>query len=230
MAGDWIKMRADLQTHPKVVRIMSAICPNKFQVIGGLHAIWSIFDVHSENGELSGYSLDMMDAVIGWPGFSKAVASVGWLEETPESLVMPEFHSHNGQSAKRRSEDAKRKKQERYSAKCPKLSGQTEEKKRTREEKRRYKEIYKEIVDLYHEILPSLPSVQMLSEKREKYLDARIDSSDNTKSSEWWREFFEKVSASDFLMGRKTDFRADFEWLITQGNFIKVVEGKYDNR
>lgn len=40
MAIDWIKMRVDLQTHPKVVRILSATGTDKFRVIGGLHAVW----------------------------------------------------------------------------------------------------------------------------------------------------------------------------------------------
>jgi hypothetical protein len=140
MAGDWIKMRIDLQSHPKVVRIMSATGADKFRVIGGLHAVWSVFDTHSVNGILNGYSLDLMDQVVGWPGLSVAVASVGWLQQTPESLVMPEFQEHNGKSGKRRAEDQKRK---RESRKSPEEAGQVADKKRTREEKRRDKESIK---------------------------------------------------------------------------------------
>ena len=64
MAVDWIKMRVDLQTHPKVVRIMSALKADKFRVIGGLHAVWSVFDAHSEDGRLDGYSPETMDSII----------------------------------------------------------------------------------------------------------------------------------------------------------------------
>lgn len=39
MSGDWIKMRIDLQTHPKIVRILSATKADKFRVIGGLHTV-----------------------------------------------------------------------------------------------------------------------------------------------------------------------------------------------
>ena len=139
MAGDWIKMRCDLQSHPKVVRILSAIKADKFRVIGGLHAVWSVFDAHSEDGVLHGYTLDLMDHIIGWEGFSSAVASVGWLSEgADETLVMPEFTEHNGQSGKRRAEDQKRKRVARksvriLSAECPKKSGPE----KRREEKRR---------------------------------------------------------------------------------------------
>lgn len=117
MAGEWIKMRVDLQTHPKVVRILSAIRPHdvqttsdKFRVIGGLHAVWGVFDTHSVDGRLLGYTPEMMDEMIGWSGFCQAMVSVGWLiVEAPETLALPEFDVHNGQSAKRRCEDQKRK-------------------------------------------------------------------------------------------------------------------------
>jgi hypothetical protein len=39
MAGDWIQMRVALQTHPKVVRIASALKADRLRVVGGLH--WS---------------------------------------------------------------------------------------------------------------------------------------------------------------------------------------------
>lgn len=118
MAGDWIKMRIDLQSHPKIVRILSATDSDKFRAIGGLHAVWSIFDTHSEDGVLNGYSAKTLDHVIGWEGFSAAMIAVGWMIETPQGLVMPEFDEHNGKSAKRRAEDQRRK---RESRKCSTL-------------------------------------------------------------------------------------------------------------
>ncbi len=50
MAGDWIKMRAGLQTHPKVVRLTSALKADKLRVIGGLHAVWCLFDMLAPAG------------------------------------------------------------------------------------------------------------------------------------------------------------------------------------
>lgn len=110
MAGDWLKMRVDLQTHPKVVRILSATRSDKFSVIGGLHAVWGVFDQHSVDGALQGYTPTLMDHIIGWAGFSEAMISVGWLEfDESETLVMPGFEIHNGRCGKRRAEDQKRK-------------------------------------------------------------------------------------------------------------------------
>ena len=131
MAGDWIKMRADLHTHPKVVRMASALKADRLRIVGGLHSAWCLFDVHSVDGLLDGYSADTLDDLIGFPGFARAMMAVGWLEENGESLVMPRFEAHNGQSAKRRAQDADRKRNVR------KASASEADKKRTREEKRR---------------------------------------------------------------------------------------------
>ncbi|MCL8154070.1 DnaT-like ssDNA-binding domain-containing protein [Enterobacter roggenkampii] len=131
MAGDWIKMRADLHTHPKVVRMASALKADRLRIVGGLHSAWCLFDVHSVDGYLDGYSPETLDDLIGFPGFARAMMAVGWLEEDGESLVMPRFEAHNGQSAKRRAQDADRKRSVR------KMSASEADKKRTREEKRR---------------------------------------------------------------------------------------------
>ena len=142
MAGDWIKMRVDLQTHPKIVRILSATKADKFRAIGGLHAVWSVFDTHSTDGSLHGYTPDTLDHIIGWGGFSGALVAVGWLAfDGEETLTLPEFTEHNGQSGKRRAEDQKRKRDGRRSPdSVTDDCGQIADKKRTREEKRREEE------------------------------------------------------------------------------------------
>lgn len=131
----WIKMRIDLVTHPKVVRIASAICPqsvrdvsNKFLAIGGLLAVWGVFDTHSTDGVIVGYTPESLDGVVGLDGISRAMMAVGWLSfDGVETLTLPEFEEHNGQSAKRRADDSKRKKRSRstgqMSAKCPQDDG-----------------------------------------------------------------------------------------------------------
>ena len=131
MAGDWIKMRTDLFTHPKVVRISSAMKADALRTVGGLMSVWCLFDAHSEDGQLEGYSFEVVDDLLRWTGFSTAMANVGWLEETPDGLALPRFDAHNGQSSKRRAQDADRKREVR------KVSASEADKKRTREEKRR---------------------------------------------------------------------------------------------
>jgi hypothetical protein len=137
MAGDWIKMRIELQTHPKVFRMVSALQADRLRIIGGLHIAWSIFDTHSSDGVLVGYTVDAMDAVVGWPGFTQAMIDVEWASvDIGGSLVMPRFDEHNGASAKRRANDSERKRNERKSS-VRNLSANEADKTRTREEKRR---------------------------------------------------------------------------------------------
>ena len=139
MAGDWIKIRMDLHRHPKVVRIVSALnadkkrtksgqvsasCPQDvrevsdcLRTVGGLHAVWCLFDQYSEDGKLPAYTPEILDGMIGWPGFSAALIDVGWLVYDGQGLVMPRFTEHNGRSAKRRATESERKRNERDS--CP---------------------------------------------------------------------------------------------------------------
>lgn len=141
MAKDWIKMRSDLHTHPKVVRISSGLNADRLRTVGGLHAVWSIFDAHSTDGRLDGYTTQVIDQIIGWPGFCDQLIAVEWLSQDSQGVVMPSFGEHNGKSAKVRAEECQRKRMARDSAKRPEsvrdLSGKKQDKNGTREEKRR---------------------------------------------------------------------------------------------
>jgi hypothetical protein len=150
MANDWIKMRADLFSHPKTVRIMSALNSDNLRTVGGLMSAWCLFDVHSDEGQLVGYSKKMLDRHLGWEGFSEEMERVGWLVsgniDGMDCLELPRFSTHNGKSAKLRAEDAERKRTSRASAKRPEYVLEKTDKIRTREEKRteEKKEEYKE--------------------------------------------------------------------------------------
>lgn len=145
MAGDWIKMRSDLRTHPKVVLISSRCQRDIFGTIGGLHSVWCVFDAHSTDGILDGYTPETMDAIAGFPGLIDAMASVGWMTIEPGRLICPRFDSHNSKSAKNRSTEQEKKRNQRKAKPCPEIvpvpSGQMSRSERdeigTREEKRR---------------------------------------------------------------------------------------------
>lgn len=193
MAGDWIKMRVDLHTHPKVVRMSSALNADRLRVVGGLHAVWCLFDAHSEDGSLEGYSPAVVDDLIGFSGFSEAMVKVGWLQVEQESVALPRFDDHNGSSAKRRAMESDRKRKDRDALKSaqtvPDLSAIDADKSRTREEKRRGEVIEpngsvdkadrlpvcnrQAVVDLYHEILPELPQVRVMNDARGKQISSR---------------------------------------------------------
>lgn len=109
MSQSWIKMGTGLRRHPKVVLIASALRADRLRVVGALHAVWCVFDEHSVDGALPGYTLAVMDEEIGWRGFSAAMAGVGWLEQTACDLAVPDYEEHNGPTAKRRASETKRK-------------------------------------------------------------------------------------------------------------------------
>jgi len=96
-----------------------------------------------------------------------------------------------------------------------------------------------QVVQLYTQILPELPRPLKMTPMRARLVRARLSdfeqgdlmALDESGALGAMRRYFERVRASDFLMGRGScDFRADFEWLMRPNNFVKVLEGRYDNR
>lgn len=169
MAGDWIKMRTNLRTNPKVARIASALKADRLRVIGGLHAVWCLFDEHSIDGKLDGYSIETLDDELRWPGFSAAMVAVQWLEEGHDSLSTPRFDEHNGQSAKRRATESERKRNER------KVSAVDADKKRSREEKRREEKIEEKKEKKEESAPPCADAPQVVLD-----LDHQLDASEPT--------------------------------------------------
>lgn len=89
----------------------------------------------------------------------------------------------------------------------------------------------REIVDAYHELLPMLPQVRQLTDKRKQWLKARWMEDAERQTVQWWRGFFGYVAESDFLTGRNGQWTGcSFEWLINSSNFVKVIEGNYENK
>jgi len=86
---------------------------------------------------------------------------------------------------------------------------------------------HQEIIDLYHQTLPSLPRVRIWNDKRRRLLQTRWAEDRERQSLDWWRGFFEYISQSDFLTGRRTDWKADLEWIVRPENFIKIINGRY---
>lgn len=83
------------------------------------------------------------------------------------------------------------------------------------------------IVDLFNGLCPSLSKVTVLSTCREKAITARL----KEFTVEQFTTVFKKAEASKFLTGRNgKSWRANFDWLINASNFVKVLDGNYDDR
>ena len=86
---------------------------------------------------------------------------------------------------------------------------------------------YEQIKDLFNDICISLPRVTSLSDKRKQAIKARL----NKYTVEQFKEMFTKAEASTFLKGgNNRNWQANFDWLIKDSNFVKVLDGNYDDK
>ena len=82
------------------------------------------------------------------------------------------------------------------------------------------------------ESLPNMPKANGVGGNRANAAKARI--AEHPKRS-WWRGYFARIMASDFLSGRKPGkdhpgWRATFDWALSPSNLAKVESGNFDNR
>lgn len=83
------------------------------------------------------------------------------------------------------------------------------------------------IVDIYHEICISFPVVRSLSDSRKKAIRARL----KTYTIEDFKTVFQNAEASSFLKGKNDrNWSANFDWLITDKNMTKVLEGQFTDK
>jgi hypothetical protein len=100
---------------------------------------------------------------------------------------------------------------------------------------------YAEVVDAYHAACPSMPRVTLLNPGRKAAIRARWSEarkaglfppgpSERDAGLAFFSAFFARAEASDLLAGRKSEWRASFDWLMGPKNFGKALDGWYDNR
>lgn len=83
-----------------------------------------------------------------------------------------------------------------------------------------------DVVDLFNTIVPSMPKVKSLTATRKKNITLRLKDYGMEKIV----EVFHKAEASDFLCGRIKEWKAGFDWVMKPENFVKIMEGNYDNK
>lgn len=93
---------------------------------------------------------------------------------------------------------------------------------------------HSEIIELYHSTLPAARRIRDWTPARQQALRARWREKAERQSLEWWRKFFAYVEKSDFLCGRvqssnRKPFELSLDWLCKSENFVKVLEGAYEN-
>jgi predicted phage replisome organizer len=86
---------------------------------------------------------------------------------------------------------------------------------------------YQKIIDDYNSTCSGLPKVRSLTDGRRKAIRARW----NEHGEAAFSDLFAAAAASSFLNGKNDrNWLADFDWLMKEANFAKVLEGKYRDK
>lgn len=95
-------------------------------------------------------------------------------------------------------------------------------------DKSTHEQMNEDIMSLFNKICSNLPKVTKLSKKRTQLL-AKLFKAGYTQQE--FKQVFEMANNSDFLCGKTANstFRANFDWILNENNFIKVLEGNYAN-
>lgn len=89
------------------------------------------------------------------------------------------------------------------------------------------KDIYSEIVERFNSTCSGLSKVMKITDKRKKSIDSRIKEYDKATIY----KVLDMVSDSRFLNGdNKANWKANFDWILNPNNFVKVLEGNYENK
>lgn len=86
---------------------------------------------------------------------------------------------------------------------------------------------YQLIADMYNDTCVSFPKVKSLSEARKKAIKARL----KVYTIDDFKQLFQLAEESSFLKGGNSrNWSANFDWLIKDANFAKVLDGNYANK
>lgn len=86
---------------------------------------------------------------------------------------------------------------------------------------------YKGILENYHTFCDKLPKVAKLSDERKRHIAARL----KEFNTETIIDVLKRAGRSEFLTGKNDRaWKADIDWIFNPTNFLKIMEGKYDNK
>lgn len=185
--------------------------------------------VHVERGQVF-RSMDFLAQRWGW-SIKKVRHFLGQLEDTgqvttegtpqgtritiknyPSSGVEGKTEDTVGDATKGRTEDRQKKKKIEKKSKVSSVESDMEE--------------CDAVMESYNRVCPSLPKCMKLSDKRIKAIRARFKDGFTLEDFE---KAFIVAEESDFLSGRKSEWKAGFDWLLNESNLLKTLEGNYKN-
>ena len=79
----------------------------------------------------------------------------------------------------------------------------------------------------FHSECPTLPKVRDITEPRKRIILKMLKKQPDLQI---WRGWFKDwINGSDYLSGRKTEWKASFDWILKPANYQKIKEGNYKN-
>jgi cell fate (sporulation/competence/biofilm development) regulator YmcA (YheA/YmcA/DUF963 family) len=102
MAGDWLKFEKSTLEKPEVLEMAGMLDLDTDAVIGKLLRVWNWFDDHTIDGNAPVTVRALLDRYTGVTGFVTTMEKVGWVIESNDRLILPNFDRHNGASSKKR--------------------------------------------------------------------------------------------------------------------------------
>lgn len=104
MAGDWIKLQHATPDKPEIHSMSNALGVTPEHVLGCIVRVWIWADQQTITGNAQGVTDVTLDRIACNAGFAQAMRNVGWLDANG----FPNFHRHNGETAKKRALTNKR--------------------------------------------------------------------------------------------------------------------------
>lgn len=86
---------------------------------------------------------------------------------------------------------------------------------------------YEDIKEFFNSTCTNLPQIRGITKRRKETINARIQEYglDDVK------EVIRKTACSSFMNGQNDrNWKVNFDWIMKPNNFIKILEGAYDNR
>lgn len=84
--------------------------------------------------------------------------------------------------------------------------------------------IYVKIQERYNHSCKDMPTVIKMTDARRKQIDSRLKEFD----LDTILKVIDLAGNSEFLCGKKSDWKANFDWIMKPTNFIKILEGNYN--
>lgn len=247
MAGDWIKFELATLDKPEVCQIADASDIDPDAAVGKLLRVWGWFDQQTENGNAPSVSKKLLDRLVGVNGFCECMKKVGWMADDGESISLPHFDRHNGQTAKNRALTAKRVANHKVkinansnaaivSSALPKEEKRREDKDQeplspVGDDSQGKKVSYSTIQSAYNEICsPTLPACLAMNDARKKQIRSMAGIVFDgvkpfTMGIEVWRQYFTDCLTNDHWCGKSEGgWRADFDFVTKPKNAIKLME------